>query len=606
MERGSVGAAVGVALLAATLLVVRHVGLLALTAACLAGCCAALSAAVWHLARSNERIETLLRQATTTSERLGALASGREDGESAEWVNALISAYLWPRLITPLIQRDVVTDTQRKLADLITHRKDPDAAAHPPDWIESLEVDKFELGATAPVVTALRCVAPAEAARCVGLGEGAAPSGARVFDVDVAVSTEDVDVVLRALVGGGVLAALDWVGGIAGALQQRTNSGNSNNPPPAAGDAGAAANAPPANSALAVHVRRLDFSARVRVALRTETDLLLIGVLPSPAPRCRLGLDVRVMARAGPSVALPLSRVPGMAAFLESVVLREIAAAVRWPHALPLDVRPGLEAALLPPGAGAPRTALPECEMRVSLIEVVLADTTAAAKDAPRTSEGGGGNGGDKPPQQQQQQQPLRGPFLCIVGTDGGGKRRELSVDLAGASPRRADGMSVTITPPPAAQDVGETLTFVLRRPVDHTRRLGGARDAMEGFAKVIGDRARAAAAAAAGEQAPPPGAGGPAALTESSPTLGVGKLRMVRLACGTALLLTPSRGAPALLAVTTAGGADDATAKRGLGDVSPLPGAAFLDIELFPPGGAHAASGTLRVRVDLEWKQRP
>jgi hypothetical protein len=600
MGRGGVAAAACVALLAAAWVVVHHIGLLVLTAFCLAGCCAALSAAVWHLARSNERIETLLRQATTTSERLGALASGRTDGESAEWFNGLISAYLWPRLFTPLIQRDVVTDAQRKLSDLITHRKDPDAAAHPPDWIESLEVEKFTLGATAPVVTALRSVAPAEAARCVGLGDDAAPHRARVFDVDVAVSTEDVDVVLRALVGGGVLAALDWVGGIAGGiagLQQRSNSGN-----PPSGDAAsaAAANAPPANSALAVHVRRLDFSARVRMALRTDADLLLIGVLPSPAPRCRLGLDVRVMARAGPSVALPLSRVPGMAAFLESVVLREIAAAVRWPHALPLDVRPAIEGALLPPGSGAPRTALPECEMRISLIEVTLAD--AAGKDGKeaRTSDsgsgGGGGQGGEK------QQQPLRGPFLCIVGTDGGGKRRELSVDLAGASPRRADGMCVTITPPPAAQDVGETLTFVLRRPFDHTRRLGGARDAMEGLAKVIGDRARAAAAAAAGEQAPPQG--GPPALLES-PTLGVGKLRMVRLACGTALLLTPARGAPALLAVTSAGGTDDATAKRGLDDVSPLPGAAFLDVELFPPGGAHPAAGTLRVRVDLEWKQR-
>ena len=120
----------------------------------------------------------------------------------------------------------------------------------------------------------------------------------------------------------------------------------------------------------------------------------------------------------------------------------------------------------------------------------------------------------------------------------------------------------------------------------------------------MIGDRARAAAAAAAGDAA----GAAPQAVMES-PTLGIGKLRVLHLSCGTALVLTPCGDAPRLLALTPRGGADDATRSRGLEDVSPAPNAAVLDVELLPPsaatGGAAAlVAATLRVRIEARWKE--
>jgi hypothetical protein len=422
-------------------------------------CCCVLAVAVWHLALANERIESLLRVTTASGERLSALASGRVDGESAEWANQLIGGYLWPRLITPLVERDVHREVSAKLKELMEHRNDPDTAARVPDFISSIEVQKFALGACSPVVTAVRSVSASEAARCVGLPADA--SDARAFDVDVAISTEEVDVVLRAFVGGGVLQALDWMGHVAGVLQPRGT------PADAAAALLAAQSQPPVNTSLAIHVRRLDFSARLRVALRPGADLLLFGIMASPPPRCRIGLDVRVQSRQGPPVSLPLSRVPGIPAFLEAIVLREIASAIRWPHAVPRDLRGALQAALLPPGAAKAVERLPSCAMRVTLLSVTLAEAEKSEKSEKS----------DK----ADAAEPLRGPLLCIVATDGG-KRRELAVDVAGQSAKpHGDAMSVAITPAAAAQDVGETLTFVLRRPPDPTRRLGAVRDAAEG-----------------------------------------------------------------------------------------------------------------------------
>ena len=117
----------------------------------------------------------------------------------------------------------------------------------------------------------------------------------------------------------------------------------------------------------------------------------------------------------------------------------------------------------------------------------------------------------------------------------------------------------------------------------------------------MIGDRARAAAAAAVGEQTA--GAAPPQQLLDS-PTIGVGKLRIVRLTCGVVLLLTPQGDAPRVLAVTATGGSDEATRARGLNDISPLPGAAIVDVELFPPGepaNSAALRATLRVRIELQ-----
>ena len=109
-------------------LAVHQASKLALLALCLVGsCCLTLTVAVLYLARSNERVETLLAVATTSSERISALASGRVDGESAEWANALIAAWLWPKIILPLVERDVQRDVSNKLAHLIEHRKDPGA-----------------------------------------------------------------------------------------------------------------------------------------------------------------------------------------------------------------------------------------------------------------------------------------------------------------------------------------------------------------------------------------------------------------------------------------------------------------------------------------------
>ena len=121
----------------------------------------------------------------------------------------------------------------------------------------------------------------------------------------------------------------------------------------------------------------------------------------------------------------------------------------------------------------------------------------------------------------------------------------------------------------------------------------------------MIGDRARAAAAAAVGEQTA--GAAPPQQLLDS-PTIGVGKLRIVRLTCGVVLLLTAQGDVPRVLAVTPSGGADAATRARGLTDISPLPGAALVDVELFPPGEpAHASTlrAMLRVRLELQTCER-
>jgi hypothetical protein len=173
-------------------------------------------------------------------------------------------------------------------------------------------------------------VPPREAARAVGLQPDAPPADARVYDLDTTISSERVDVTLRAFVGGSALQALDWVGSVAGALQPKGGI--------SALDAAAALlqpSAAPANTSLAVRVRRLDFSARLRIALRTESEVFFFGLLPEPKPRCRVGLEVTFQTRAGTNVALPLSRVPGMASFLEATLLREIAGAIRVPNSLP-------------------------------------------------------------------------------------------------------------------------------------------------------------------------------------------------------------------------------------------------------------------------------
>ncbi len=250
--------------------------LLALLASVLT--CGLLALSLWHLTYANERIESLLAVATASvADRISSLADNRLDGESAEWANTLISAYLWPRLIVPLIERDVHRDVCAKLANVFQHRHDPDTAAKVPDFIENLEIETFALGSVAPVFTAVRCLAPREAARAVGLPPDAAPADARVYDLDTTVSSERVDVTLRAFVGGGALQALDWMGSVAGALQPKGGV--------SALDAAAALlqpNAAPANTSLAVRIRRLEFSARLRIALRTDAEVFFFGLLPEP------------------------------------------------------------------------------------------------------------------------------------------------------------------------------------------------------------------------------------------------------------------------------------------------------------------------------------
>ena len=440
--------------------ILRQVGflLLALLASVLT--CGLLALALWHLTYANERIESLLAVATASvADRISSLADNRLDGESAEWANTLISAYLWPRLIVPLIERDVHRDVCAKLAAVFQHRHDPDTSAKVPDFIESLEIETFALGSVAPVFTAVRCVAPREAARAVGLPPDAAPADARVYDLDTTVSSERVDVTLRAFVGGGALQALDWVGSVAGALQPKGGV--------SALDAAAALlqpNAAPANTSLAVRIRRLEFSARLRIALRTDAEVFFFGLLPEPKPRCRVGLEVSFQTRAGTSVALPLSRVPGMASFLEAMLLREIAGAIRVPNSLPRDLRPLMQMALLPPGTRNPLPPPPSLEVCTSLLHATL--QPAAAEACKRD--------------------PALGlpsaPLLCAIASDSG-KRRELAVDLAADAHlvKRTDNFRVVCVPPPSAMGVMETVTFKLRRAPDLTRRLGAVRDVAEG-----------------------------------------------------------------------------------------------------------------------------
>ena len=298
-----------------------------------------------------------------------------------------------------------------------------------------------------------------------------------------------------------------------------------------------------------------------------------------------MGLEVSFQTRAGTSVALPLSRVPGMASFLEAMLLREIAGAISVPNSLPRDLRPIMQMALLPPGTRSPLPPPPSLEVRTSLLHATL--QPAAAEACKRDPALG---------------LPSSAPLLCAIASDSG-KRRELAVDLAADAHliKRTDNFRVVCVPPPSAMGVMETVTFKLRRAPDLTRRLGAVRDVAEGLTKMIGDRARAAAAAAVGEQTA--GAAAPQQLLDS-PTIGVGKLRIVRLTCGVVLLLTPQGDAPRVLAVTATGGSDDATRARGLNDISPLPGAALVDVELYPPGepaNSAALRATLRVRIELQ-----